>query len=395
MDGGDVQVAEEWGGLSAAADENQLDLSEDEAVAAAVLAHGVVDGGEAAEVLNTLDVALDAHSSVEAVEAADEADDAGRGLTTKHGSGGGRLAGSVGNEEEVVHARGLGGHGELQRAVGGESQSRVELGEVVRGVDGVESGLGFGMAGGEARLREKGRGDGSGQEGRGTGKSKDRGGVERGPRADVADVPPEVLGGGITKREGDGADQRGSWVGRGKEVKERGARSGIRGGSQAQGRRSTRAVAVGNLEAIVGLRSDDGDIGGHLAIGWVTISVNGGDIEAAAGGTTRVRRNRVLTNKGGRRGKQRPGHLLGLTGEGQVDVGNWSGRVVGETSERVWAGVAADMTRGSGSRGGGHAVVARSGVNVLVLGADLGEEDGSMMADGRRGTRRSGEARAE
>lgn len=97
-----------------------------------MLAHGVVQGCEAAEVVDTLDVALGAHARVEAVEAADEADDAAGGLAAEDGSGGGRFADGVCDEDEVVDAgccfcR----DGELQGAVGGHGQSGVEFGEVV------------------------------------------------------------------------------------------------------------------------------------------------------------------------------------------------------------------------------------------------------------------------
>lgn len=74
---GDLHEAKVGSTLSAVADNDQLDLSENETVAAAVLAHDVVQVGEAAEVLDLLDVALDTHASVEAVKGLDKADDAG------------------------------------------------------------------------------------------------------------------------------------------------------------------------------------------------------------------------------------------------------------------------------------------------------------------------------
>lgn len=89
------------GALGTVADKDELDLGQDEAVAATVLAHNVVEVRQASEVLDTLDVTLDSHAGVEAVIALDKANHAGRGLAAKDGGGRGCLAANVGNEHEV------------------------------------------------------------------------------------------------------------------------------------------------------------------------------------------------------------------------------------------------------------------------------------------------------
>ena len=175
LDAADLEVAKVGCGLAAVADKDELDLGEDEAVAAAVLAHGVVQVGQAAEVLDALDVALDAHARVEAVEGLDEADHAGGGLAAEDGGGRGGLAGHVGDEHAVGGHAGrvacyggggvLGGDGQLEGPLGAEHQGVVDLGEVVRGVDGVQGRFGFGVALGGWWGGEEGGGDGDGEAG--------------------------------------------------------------------------------------------------------------------------------------------------------------------------------------------------------------------------------------
>jgi hypothetical protein len=116
LDRGDFEVTKEWSSLSTVANENQLDLGKNEAIAASMLAHSMVDGGEAAKVLDPLDVTLDTHASVEAVEASDKADNTGSGLAAEHGSGSSRLASTIGDKHKVIEARSLGGHRQVQWA---------------------------------------------------------------------------------------------------------------------------------------------------------------------------------------------------------------------------------------------------------------------------------------
>lgn len=105
----DLEVPEVWGPLAAVAHDDELDLRQDEAVAGAVLAHGVVQVREPPQVLHALHVALDAHPRVEAVEALDEPHDAGRRLAAEDGGRRGGLARHVGHEDVVVGGGGGGG----------------------------------------------------------------------------------------------------------------------------------------------------------------------------------------------------------------------------------------------------------------------------------------------
>jgi hypothetical protein len=118
LDRGNLEITKERSVGSTVPDENKLNLSEDEAIAAPMLTHSVVDGCKATKVLNTLDVALNSHTSVEAIKTADYTNYTGGGLAAKHGSCSGRLTGSIGNEDEIVHAGSLGRHREMERASG-------------------------------------------------------------------------------------------------------------------------------------------------------------------------------------------------------------------------------------------------------------------------------------
>lgn len=393
LDRGNFQITKERSGLGAVAHEDELDLGEDEAVAAAVLAHDMVEGTKTAEILDALDVALDTHASVEAIEAADQADDAGGGLATEHGRGSGRLSGGVGNEDGLVDVGRLGRNGEVQGSGGGGSEGRIKLGEVERGINAMKRSFSLGVAGGDAWLRKERCRDGGVEESGGTGEGEDGGGIEAVPRADVADVPPEVLGVGVAEREGDGSDQRGGRVGHGEEVEKGGGGSRVRSGSEAQRRVSTRAIVAAG-EHVVGL------LGRHVerrhgTVGWVAILVKRRGVEATAGGTTGVHGNDIVSGKVGGRAEERAGQLLGLAGEGQVG----RGALEHEGGEALGAGVASNMTlaatEGSGSGRGAHAVVLRGDVNLLVLRSDLGEQERAMLSDGRRSTRRGGEASAD
>lgn len=136
---------------------------------------------------------------------------------------------SVGRDKHLLRVlggmrAGLGRNRELEWAVGRECEGCVELGEVVASVDGSERGL---------RLRVTLRGHGSGQvagwhrageeaSGRALLKRHQGSGVERGPRADLAHIPPEVLGMRVPQGEGDVAYKAGRRVG-GSEVVEHGS----------------------------------------------------------------------------------------------------------------------------------------------------------------------------
>ncbi|ROW17972.1 hypothetical protein VPNG_00219 [Cytospora leucostoma] len=220
-----LEEAEVRRALGAVSHDNQLDLGQDEAVPAAVLAHDVVQVRQASEVLDLLDVALDAHARVEAVEALDEADDARAGLAAKDGGRRGCIAGHSRHEHLLAVAGGvrarLGGDGELQGPVGAQAQGGVELGKVPVRVDGMQIPL---------RLWVPLRAHGVGQEGlrngaveearrRTAGEGHDGRCVEGAPWSDLPDIPPEVLDLRISQREGDGAHK---------------ARCGIRGGEVAK-----------------------------------------------------------------------------------------------------------------------------------------------------------------
>lgn len=89
--------------------------------------------------------------------------------------------------------------------------------------------------------------------------------------------------------------------------------------------------------------------------------------------------------------------MLRLASEGQV------GRraLEHEAGEALGVGVTPGMalalavTESLGSGRSAHAVMSGSNVDLLVLRADLGEQERSMLADGRRSSRRSGEASAD
>ncbi|RYP06448.1 hypothetical protein DL764_003184 [Monosporascus ibericus] len=76
LDAGHLRVTEMWGALSAVAYDDELWAPSGGAVPRAVLAHHLARMGKFAQVLHTLDAALDPHADIEAVEAFDEADGA-------------------------------------------------------------------------------------------------------------------------------------------------------------------------------------------------------------------------------------------------------------------------------------------------------------------------------
>jgi len=72
----DLKVSEVRHRLAAIADDDELDLGEDEAVSTAVLSHVAMQVCEAAEVLDLSVVAFNAHPGVPAIERLHESDDA-------------------------------------------------------------------------------------------------------------------------------------------------------------------------------------------------------------------------------------------------------------------------------------------------------------------------------
>lgn len=145
----------------------------------------------------------------------------------------------------------------------------------------MEGRLGLGVARAESGLGQHGSRDGSGEEGGSTREGEDGGGIEAGPGADVADVPPEVLGVGVTEGEGDGPDQRGCGVGSREEVEEGGGGSWLRGGGEAQGGVSSGSEVAAREDVEVGLLRRE-RVRGHGTVGGVAELVKSGGIEGAA-----------------------------------------------------------------------------------------------------------------
>lgn len=92
----------------------------------------------------------------------------------------------------------------------------------------------LGVAGGDGGLRKHWCWERSGQESRGTREREDGGSIEAIPRANVANIPPEVLGVGVPEREGDGSNERSGRVGCREEVEESSGGSRFRSGREAQ-----------------------------------------------------------------------------------------------------------------------------------------------------------------
>lgn len=303
LDRGNLEEAKVRGALGAVADDNELNLGQDEAVAAAVLAHDVVEVGEAAEVLDALDVALDAHAGVEAVKGLGQADDAGGGLAAKHGSGRGGLAAHVGSEDVLRGRAGLlggGSRGELQGALRGERQSRVELGDVVRAVDLVQSSLGLRVARRGRGLREERCWDRAVEQTLGARERQDGRCVEVVPLADLAHIPPEVLGVGIPERVRDGADQRRGRVGRGQVAHQGGGSNGLRrrgDAGQSWHRGGSGSVLRVHVRVHVAGLGHGRHVGRHLAVGRVAILLQSGTIKID--GRCAMRSNVVLGENDG------------------------------------------------------------------------------------------------
>ena len=108
-----------------------------------------MQSGKTFQVLDLLDVTFAAHASVEAVVGTSQADDARDRLAAEDGSGGGCVRCGTGQEEELagrLATYGLLGQGELDWVGRGDGQCGIELGDVVRCVDGVKSSFSLGVA---------------------------------------------------------------------------------------------------------------------------------------------------------------------------------------------------------------------------------------------------------
>lgn len=199
------------GGLGAHAHTDELDLGEQVAVAAFLLAHHPLQLCEAAEVFDLLDGVLVAHARVPCLVGFDEADAAAAG-------GGDVGFGDAGRAEEVGTVAG-GEHGAHVGARAGEGgfEGGVGLCGVV-GRDGVVEGedvRGAGSVSLRGGGRESGGVDGDAEEVGEARDTKDGVEVEVRPFADLANVPPAVLGGviaGFARAGRDGVDR---WVGGG------------------------------------------------------------------------------------------------------------------------------------------------------------------------------------
>lgn len=389
LDRGDLEEAKVRGALGAVAHDDELDLGQDEAVAAAVLAHDVVQVGEAAEVLDALDVALDAHARVEPVKRLGQADDAGRGLAAEHGGRRGRLALDVGSEDVLGVARLLGRRRrrELQRSLRGERERRVELGDVVGAVDLVQSSLGLRVARRGGRLREERGRDGAAQQARRAGERQDVGRVEVGPGADLAHIPPKVLGVGIPERVGDGADQRRGRVGRRQVAHQGGRGNGLGHGLRRRGDAHRRGIPWGvlgvHVRVVVSGLGHRRHVLRHLAVGREAVLLQRGAIQIAGGCATRA--HVILREDDGRaherlrvlslvlsRCEKGSHELVQRLGVGVAPV---VGRAVGRAGR---PGLGSRRHRRPGALGGCL-------VDLLVLGTDLGQQDRAMLADrGRR-----------
>lgn len=209
--------------------------------------------------------------------------------------------------------------------------------------------------------------------------------------------------------EVDGAHERGGRVRRREEGHERGAggRLGRHAGSgrHAEGGRCARGVGGGEGE-LGELLLDDR----HLAVGRVAVLLEGGGVDAAAPADVsiivvdemlllllRVVGRRAGPGEAGGRAEEGVGQVLSrLGGEGHVGKGH--------VAQRLGVGVAAAVVKdplGAGDAVRCHRRRRRDGdiggrrIEVLVLRADLWQQDGTMMTDGCARPGRSGGARAD
>lgn len=416
-DGDDVELAKQGDEVDAVADNDELDLGEDEAVAAAVLTHGVVDGSETLEILDVGDVALDAHAGVEVVEGADDADNAGGRVSAKHGGGDGGIALCVADEGEVHHVGGQGGgDGKLEGVGGGDGERGVDLGEVVGLEDGMEVAFALGEAGAEVGLGEERCGNGGGEQVVCAGHVEDGGHVEVSPGADLADVPPEVLelvvAGRVRAEVGrvrGALDKRRGRVGGREEGHERRGWGGIGSRLLAEGGLGAGSVVLVHGHGGGGGGAVAADLGeGHLAVDGVAVAVELA-VEGRAGRRATEGVTRDLVGVGvSHGGVEESGVLVVRRGGGGIGHAHGGEVSHGHLGESLGVGLAAGMGGGSlplgDARGDGllalrdgSRVVLGSSVNLLVLGADLGQQKRATRAasDGRAGAGGSGHASAD
>lgn len=132
--------------------------------------------------------------------------------------------------------------------------------------------------------RKEGKSDGAREEGVGAREGENSGGVEVGPGANLADIPPKVLGVGVAVMIGDGADQRRRRVGSSQVGHEGG--SGSRLSGEGKGRNLARSILLDRGRGIhVGRLGGRGlrHVGGHLAVGGETKPLNDTVLDTAGG----------------------------------------------------------------------------------------------------------------
>jgi hypothetical protein len=151
VDGGGVNGGSVGG--TAAADAKELDLSHDEAIAAAVLAHDAVEMRKALEVENLLGRRLAAHTRVPVVVALDETNNAATSIT-KDGL---LVVGGIARDilGLSAHTRdGLDSTHDHVSVTLGDLESGIDLVGVIVGANVLERGLVLGLHGGAAWLGE-------------------------------------------------------------------------------------------------------------------------------------------------------------------------------------------------------------------------------------------------
>ena len=190
--GTQLQEAEKGHVLRAGTHAHELDLREDEAVAAAVFAHAALQVGQSGQVEDFLLPDLVPHARVPAVVGFHQTDDAAAPVA---GEGLLDVVLVVGDEVRAVGLVGLlRAHRDVVVAAETDFQGVVDLVGVVVAAEVSESGFGGRL---EAGARDGGFGEGGcgnvdAEEAGEVGDVADGGEVEVGPGAEVADVPPEM-----------------------------------------------------------------------------------------------------------------------------------------------------------------------------------------------------------
>ena len=171
---------------------DELDLGEQEAVAARVLAHAAVQVREALQVLDAGLAELVAHARVPAVKGLDEADDAAAAVAAEDVFG---VVLVVGEEVRAVAVAGLvGAHRDVVELALGDFEGGVDFDGVEVAVDFEKGGFGLRLEAGRGDLREgqAGCADGDVEELRKTRDGADGGEGEGVPGAEVTDIPPAM-----------------------------------------------------------------------------------------------------------------------------------------------------------------------------------------------------------